>query len=381
MERDVPNYQDKPHQPTNPRNWYKSYKKLVKESEKEIGKDAALLKATIDGINNEKAKHKLKRVDLDFVALPAGVVRDAQIIRLPNKIRFIDRGAQQNRAPSQRQIKINRGELDPNTPRRIIEPKGKLDQFRREAKAMGHFQHQSPKRPNGIITAREMALKQKPTATTIVKAPRVLIEEHRAVSAPRPIDPTTRTTPVIAPGKRKIHHDADEGSRISVAEEREERLKVFTDPASTAKTGPTIRPPRSLASTPSASPATKPQSVATTPPMVAGSAFGQMGKRNMVVVKNQKAQDAVIRKLRSDEEERPGLTRLGAKEGSSRPTGKAAAATLLPLPLHLPASDDQTSRASTTIDNGSNKVASPPMMKKKRPVDIFMPANKRPRRS
>lgn len=381
MERDVPNYQDKPHQPTNPRNWYKSYKKLVKESEKEIGKDAALLIATIDGINNEKAKHKLKRVDLDFVALPVGVVRDAQIIRLPNKIRFIDRGAQQNRAPSQRQIKINRGELDPNTPRRIIEPKGKLDQFRREAKAMGHFQHQTPKRPNGIITAREMALKQKPTATTIIKAPRVLIEEHRAASAPRPIDPTTRITPVIAPGKRKIQHDADEGSRISIAEEREERLKVFTDPASTAKTGPTIRPPRSQASNPTASPAIKPQSVATTPPIVAGSAFGQIGKRNVAVVKNQKAQDAVIRKLRSDEEERPGLTRLGAKEGGSRPTGKASAATLLPLPLHLPASDDQTPRISTTIDNGSNKAPSPPMMKKKRPVDIFMPANKRPRRS
>lgn len=394
MERDVPNYQDKPHKPTNPQNWYKSYRKLVKESEKEIGKDAALLKATIDGINNEKAKHKLKRVDLDFVELPGSVKRDAQIIHLPNKIRFIDRGAQHNRAPSQRQIKINRGEIDANAPRRVIEPKGKLDQFRREAKAMGHFQHQIPKRPTGIITAREMALKQKPTATTIVKAPRLLIEEHRAASAPRPIDPTTQKTSVTALGKRKIEHDIDERPGISTTEEREKRLKIFTDQASTPRTAPAIRPPRSQTSTPTASsPAPKTPLIAPKPPVVAGSAFGQIGNRNIEVVKNQKTQDAVNRKLRSDEERILGLTRLGAKEGSSRSTGnEAASATRQPqispsmsLPskeIHrqLPAPDDQILTANK-IDHGNNKVAAPPMMKKKRFVDVFMRPQKKPRRS
>lgn len=394
MERDVPNYQDKPHEPTNPQNWYKSYKKLVKESEKEIGKDAALLKATIDGINNEKAKHKLKRVDLDFVELPGSVKRDAQIIRLPNKIRFIDRGAQHNRAPSQRQIKINRGELNPNAPRRVIEPKGKLDQFRRQAKAMGHFQHQSPKRPTGIITAREMALKQKPTATTIVKAPRVLIEEHRAALAPRPIDLTARTMPLIAQGKRKIEHDIDERPGISTTEEREERLKVFTDPGSTSNAVPTIRPARSQTSTPTASsPAPKPPLDAPKPPVEAGSAFGQIGNRNIEVVRIQKAQDAVNRKLRSDEERIFGLTRLGAKGGSPLSTGKEAASAtqqpqILPCMIspskaisrQIPAPDAQISRTST-IDQSKDKVATPPIMKKKRAVDVFMPPHKRPRRS
>lgn len=269
----------------------------------------------------------------------------------------------------------------------MIEPKGKLDQFRREARAMGHFQHQTPKRPTGIITAREMALKQKPTATTIVKAPRVLIEEHRAASAPRPIDPTTQTTPAIALGRRKIEHDIDERPGIFTTEEREERLKVFTDQASSPKAVPTIRPARSQTSTPTAS------STAPKPAVVAGSAFGQIGNRNIEVVKNQKAQDAVNRKLRSDEERTFGLTRLGANEGSSDSTGiEFASATLqtqIPslmvfpskaIPRQLPAPDDQTLTASTS-NHSNDKVASPPLMRKKRAVDIFMPPKKKPRRS
>jgi len=394
MERDVPNYQDKPHEPANPQNWYKCYKKLVRESRKEIDKDAALLKATIEGINNEKAKHKLKRVDLDFVKLPEGVKRDAQIIHLPNKIRFIDRGAQHGPVPSQKQMKINRGEVDYNAPPRIIEPKGKLDQFKKEAKAMGHFQHQKLKRPTGIITARETALRQKLTATTIVNAPRALIEEHRAASVPKPIDPTTRATAVVTPNKRRIEHNVDERPESSIIEEREKRLTAFTNPSSALKAVPTIIPPRSRTSTPAASsPAQTPPSVAPKPPVAAGSAFGQIGKRNIEVLTNQKIQDVGNRQHRIDEERKYELRRLGPKEWDSQPSvRKAAPAT--PQPKIAPntfssskvrareitAPEDRV--PETSASSPSNKGATPPMMrKKKRAVDVFMPPNKKPRRS
>lgn len=341
MERDVPNYKEKPHQPSNPRNWYKAYKKILKESEKEIVKDAELLKATLDGINSEKAKHKLKRVDLDFVKLPDGVGRDAPIIHLPNKIRFTDRGAQHGYAPSQREIKINRGELDPNAARRTSEPRSKLsklDQLRKEAKGMGHFQQ--PKRPTGIITGREMALKPRPTATTISKAPRALVEEHRAASSPKPIDPKTLITPVIAPRKRKIEHTAEERPRGPTTEEREKRLKAFTSPSSMVKAEPDIKSPRSRTTAPAAS--------STTPSPT---------KNNPQLSIEKSSSSRVLPQITS----------------SLSPSSKAIMRESL-------AAEEQTPRAkSSSPSNGG--LAPPKMVKKRVPVDIFMRPNKKLRRS
>ena len=227
------------------------YKKLVRESQNQISKDAEFLKKTMDDIYTERSKHKLKRVELDFIPLPDDMKRSGPTIHVNQTIRFIDRGTQHGPQPSQKQLKIERGELDPNAPRKTAPPiKGILDKFRRDARqAMPRFGQQS-KNPTGIITARAMALKQKSTNTTIVKAPRAMIEEHRQASVPKPLDPTIKAPAVFNPKKRKIEHYDDGSPAVNIFQEREKRLKAFTAPSTQAAASSNIRIPKSLASTP-----------------------------------------------------------------------------------------------------------------------------------
>ena len=57
LKRDVPNYKTKRHQPSDPRNWHKVYKKLKKDAEEELSKGEDELKAAFAGIKAEKEKN------------------------------------------------------------------------------------------------------------------------------------------------------------------------------------------------------------------------------------------------------------------------------------------------------------------------------------
>lgn len=57
LKRDVPNYKTKRHEPSDPRNWYKVYKKLKKDAEEEMSKGEDELKAAFAGIKAEKEKN------------------------------------------------------------------------------------------------------------------------------------------------------------------------------------------------------------------------------------------------------------------------------------------------------------------------------------
>lgn len=54
MKRDIPNYQDRPHRPSDPKNWFKAYRKLKKESDAEMASGAEKLKAAFASIKQEK---------------------------------------------------------------------------------------------------------------------------------------------------------------------------------------------------------------------------------------------------------------------------------------------------------------------------------------
>ena len=45
IERDIPNWESKPHQPSNPKNWWKVYRKLKQEAQDDMVQDAEKLKA------------------------------------------------------------------------------------------------------------------------------------------------------------------------------------------------------------------------------------------------------------------------------------------------------------------------------------------------
>ena len=65
IKRDIPNWNSKPHEPTNPKNWWKVYRKLKQEAQDDSNQDAEKLKAAFANIKNEKeqslAAHKARR--------------------------------------------------------------------------------------------------------------------------------------------------------------------------------------------------------------------------------------------------------------------------------------------------------------------------------
>ena len=70
LKRDVPNYQSKPHEPADPKNWYKAYKKLKKEAEKEMTRGEDKLKAALAALKADK-EEKVTRV-VSQSSLPNG---------------------------------------------------------------------------------------------------------------------------------------------------------------------------------------------------------------------------------------------------------------------------------------------------------------------
>ena len=340
IKRDVQDWEKKRHEPQDPKNWHKVYKRLVRESQSQINKDAQRMKATIDDIKNEKSKNTIKRVELDFVKLPEDMKRSGPTISLNNKIRFIDRGASRgnpnDKPPSQREIRINRGELDPDAPIRTAKPKTKLGFLRNNATGTPRFQQQ-PKKPSGIITAREMALKQKPTNTSITQAPRSMIEEHRRAAIPKPFDPSVAPAPAANPRKRKVEYE--ESPQPTTSTRMEKRQENTTNSSSTPQDGPVIKAPRFRA------PALKEPSPTLFP------------SSNMI---------------QSLQKRSPSLSppQSSAPSSSSSPS-KA-------VNRGLPTSQAGRSRANTSSPNHGATLP-PKIMKRKAPADIFMRPKKKPK--
>ncbi|KAK5058908.1 hypothetical protein LTR84_011172 [Exophiala bonariae] len=57
IRRDIPDWEQKRHEPKDPKNWYKVYRKLKKEAEENAIADEAVLKAALANINNEKEQN------------------------------------------------------------------------------------------------------------------------------------------------------------------------------------------------------------------------------------------------------------------------------------------------------------------------------------
>jgi elongin-A len=57
IERDIPNWESKPHQPSNPKNWWKVYRKLKQEAQEDMAQDTEKLKAAFANIKDEKEQN------------------------------------------------------------------------------------------------------------------------------------------------------------------------------------------------------------------------------------------------------------------------------------------------------------------------------------
>ena len=219
--RDVPNYEKNPQEPANPKSWYKCYQKLYKAGQKEIDADAALLKATMDGIKSKQAEHKAQQVELRGVKVPSDLKKNIPTIALP-KGSSVYRGMGHAREYSRDPIT--------KTPAKAVSTLAKI---RRETAAQSHFTA-AKQLQRGIIAPRDMRMKALPTKTTIKTAPKALIEAHQKARIPEPIDPTIQPSPVFNPKKRRIEHVEGTDTGTPSREAQEKRLRALTNPSSSA---------------------------------------------------------------------------------------------------------------------------------------------------
>lgn len=63
IKRDIPNWETKPHEPRDPQNWSKVYRKLKRDMEREKEADAEALKEQMRAIQQDRAKQKTLIVD------------------------------------------------------------------------------------------------------------------------------------------------------------------------------------------------------------------------------------------------------------------------------------------------------------------------------
>lgn len=280
---------------------------LVMESQKEVETDAAELKAKLDGIKRDQALRKLKEVELKGVKVPEGMKSRGPVISLAKMPQMKDRGTM---PPPDRDWKMK--DPDAEIPVKVKANKSKLDRFRKEAKAMAHFQ---PVRRPGIWTPRDLNSRPEPTRRTISVVPSMILEERRKAAVRTPIDPTVKPAPIFAPKRKRVEPIETPKSGVLTNEEREKRLKAFTNPSSATKSTPT----QGLSTPPPSDPATPPS------------------KADIPILKT------------------PTL--------AASPTPKAQANPSVSAPLKRK-------------DRGSPAAGRPAVMKKA-PVDVFMPAKRR----
>lgn len=316
IKRDVPNWDKKPYEPENPKKWYKAYKKLVMDSQKEVEDDAAELKATLDRIKQDQALHKAQQVELRGVKVPEGMKSNGPLISLSTMPRFYDKGT--NPPPGERQRKKD------GDAKVFVSNKGKLDQFRKEAKAMSHFQ--KPAGRPGIFAPRDVKSRPVPTNRTITTAPRILIEEHRKAAASTALDPSVKPATIFAPKRRRVEHDETRQIGVLTNEEREKRLKAFTNPSTASKSSPTQQvstPPVSNCAI--APPHLKAKIPSSTPPTLATSAVPKMQATLSV-------SSALKRKDRASPSPGHGIARPKTSSPSNMPLMKKA-----PVDVFMPA--------------------------------------------
>ncbi|MCJ1383281.1 hypothetical protein MMC17_006394 [Xylographa soralifera] len=205
--RDIPKWESKPHEPKNPKNWYKVYRKLRLESQNEVDADAELLKAKMEGIKNEKAKHTSKIVDPRTVP------------KLPRMGGMRVEGGRSKSGPSSSN-NLSSLRFTSGSKTKVLTGSGVIAKVRREGKEMSLFSSK-----NSHLTTPTHKLSDK--ATQIRQVPQGLVEDHRRPVAPLPTKPSSKPTTIFAPRRRNTGGEISSPLGLTF-EEREKRLRALT---------------------------------------------------------------------------------------------------------------------------------------------------------
>ncbi|KAL9025246.1 MAG: hypothetical protein Q9196_005897 [Gyalolechia fulgens] len=227
IHRDVPNATIT--SPKNPQDWWKVYRKLHREHEIEVEKDAAQLKAAFSGIKSAKDKRQ--------ILIKEGVPHIPKLDGMQyahcaehNKEEYTKSKKKPLKKTAPTVLKFEAGSRT-----KVLTGKGILDKARREAQDLGRFKSQSPL---SVPTHKLSSV-----ASRVREAPKYLVEEFKKPSPPKPYDPTAPKPTMFVPPKRHVREeDTRRPSGNTTIEERERRLRALTTPNTANKTTTTIPP-------------------------------------------------------------------------------------------------------------------------------------------
>ncbi len=214
IKRDVPKWEDKDHEPSNPQSWYKVYKKLLAESAKEVEEDARVLEAALKGIKTEQAKHTIRHVHPSTVPkLPkmGGMIYATSLphFKKPKK----------PPPPKPSELNFNAGSRT-----KTLTGAGVMNKARKEAQQLSLF---SAKNSKLAKPTHELSDK----AAGVQHAPESIVYDYRHPVASKAVDPTVKQPTIFVPKRKIVVNNTSTSNGMSV-EERESRLKAFTNPGS-----------------------------------------------------------------------------------------------------------------------------------------------------
>ncbi len=212
IKRDIPGWENKPHEPKNPKNWYRIYYKLRVESQAEVDKDAEILKAAMQGIKTERAKHTSKVID----------ARAAPKLPRMGGMR-VEGGRSRTTTASGGNPSVLSFASGSRT--KAVTGKSVLEKARREAREMSLFSARKT-----LLATPTHKLTDK--ASHVRSAPQGLVDEHKKPATPAytSATPNIKSPTVFAPRKTSSISSAGASAfSSSVADtDRERRLKAFT---------------------------------------------------------------------------------------------------------------------------------------------------------
>lgn len=224
IKRDVSGWEEKCHEPEDPRDWHTVYQSLQAECQMEVEADAAALRETLQGISSERLKHQSRQVAASTVP-PLPKMGAMKLVKTPRKkkIVFVDHRPK---------LSFSAGSKT-----KVLTGRGVLDKARREAKEQSLFGRRS-------ILAVPMH-KLNSSASQVQRAPKGLIFDYQYPTAPKPLDPTVKPTPIFAPKRKREEPMKSAASDQMSMEDKERRLKALTTPGERTMAAPLAIQPRS----------------------------------------------------------------------------------------------------------------------------------------
>lgn len=254
IKRDIPDWEEKILYPRNPKSWWKVYRKLTEDVEKEAQQDAAALKAKFSRIKQEKDKNKLQQLE-EIRPIPKLDGMEFAHAAEYNKVK---------KRPKDTRPLTTTLSFCAGSKTKVLTGKGVMAKAQREAREMMRFTSKSP------LSTPTHQLKN--AASKVLAVPRERIEDFRQAAKPKPLDPTAPKPAMFVPPARRIERNPDQSAPppgMMTREERERRLRALTMPgrvavapmtsepqiSSSTSQSATKAPPISSASTMSSSPA------------------------------------------------------------------------------------------------------------------------------